>query len=93
MQIRSMTLAEMDFAAECPTCESWYSQTREVFGSFFKRDSYGCFVAEIDGKQIGIGIATSYDSSGSIGELIVDVILSVRVSGANYWIMPSTFTK
>jgi predicted N-acetyltransferase YhbS len=75
MQIRSMTFADLDFAAECTIREGWYSQTREVFEGFFKRDPYGCFVAEIDGKQIGIGVATSYGSSGFIGELIVEATL------------------
>jgi ribosomal protein S18 acetylase RimI-like enzyme len=67
-----MTLADLDFTAECTDCEGWYSQIRDVFDGFFKSDPYGCFVVEANRKRIGIGVATSYKASGFIGELIVD---------------------
>lgn len=71
MIIRTMRSSDLDFAAGCTAAEGWASETRQEFEGFFAHDPGGCLVAENDGQQRGICIATSYGESGFIGELIV----------------------
>lgn len=71
MNIRNMTVNDLDFAARCTQAEGWSSETKEVFEAFVLYDRKGCFVAEESGRPVGIGVATAYGSSGFIGELIV----------------------
>jgi ribosomal protein S18 acetylase RimI-like enzyme len=66
-----MKNADLDFAAECTLSEGWLSETRREIEGFLDHDSKGCFIAESDGRRIGICIATCYGESGFIGELIV----------------------
>ena len=71
-----MQFADLGFAAECTATEGWNSETRTEFESYFTHDPQGCFIAEADGKRVGIGVATPYEGTGSdtcgfIGEIIV----------------------
>ena len=69
--IRQMRKEDLTFAAECTKAEGWVSENRDMLDSFFLNDPEGCLVAEEDGRQVGICIATNYISYGFIGELIV----------------------
>lgn len=71
MSIRVMQPEDLDFAAACTAAEGWSSETRQEFEGFLTHDPRGCLIAEIDGIQAGICIATSYGENGFIGELIV----------------------
>jgi ribosomal protein S18 acetylase RimI-like enzyme len=66
-----MQLADLDFAAQCTAREGWTSETRAEFEGFYAHDPAGCFLAEAEGQRIGIGVATSYGTTGFVGELIV----------------------
>jgi ribosomal protein S18 acetylase RimI-like enzyme len=69
--IRPMHPSDFDFAESCTAAEGWASETRLEFEGFLAHDPGGCFVAETQGRQIGICIATPYGESGFIGELII----------------------
>jgi ribosomal protein S18 acetylase RimI-like enzyme len=69
--IRGMQTPDLDFATECTLSEGWLSETRREIVGFFENNAKGCFVAESNGKRIGICIATHYGESGFVGELIV----------------------
>jgi ribosomal protein S18 acetylase RimI-like enzyme len=71
MTIRCMTNADLDFCVENVTREGWLSETRETFEMFLAHDPSGCFVAEEPSGPIGICVATAYETSGFLGELIV----------------------
>jgi ribosomal protein S18 acetylase RimI-like enzyme len=71
LTIRPMQLADLDFAAQCTAREGWTSETRAEFEGFYAHDPAGCFLAEAEGQRIGIGVATSYGTTGFVGELIV----------------------
>jgi GNAT superfamily N-acetyltransferase len=66
-----MTPADIDFAAACTRAEGWSGQTGHVFEDFLAYDPNGCFIAEVDGYQAGICVATAYRRHGFIGTLIV----------------------
>ncbi|MCD6249144.1 MAG: GNAT family N-acetyltransferase [candidate division Zixibacteria bacterium] len=69
--IRTMRPTDLDFCLKCVTHEGWLSETRQTFEMFLANDHNGCFVAEIRGAPIGMCIATTYEISGFLGELIV----------------------
>jgi GNAT superfamily N-acetyltransferase len=69
--ICSMTARDLTFAAKCTAVEGWVSEDCTTLQGFFSHDPDGCLVAELDGRQVGIGVATSYGHCGFIGELIV----------------------
>jgi predicted N-acetyltransferase YhbS len=69
--IRPMRADDLDFAAERTVEAAWPGETREVFESFFLRDPAGCLIAESAGRRIGVCVATAYQESGFVGELIV----------------------
>jgi len=71
MTIRPMQPSDLDFAAECTAREGWASETRQEFEGFLAYDLGGCFVAEVNGRRVGICIATPYVGFGFVGELIV----------------------
>ena len=71
VRVRPMQHSDLDFAAACTAAEGWISETRQVFEGFYAHDPNGCLFAEIDGRPIGICVATPYGESGFIGELIV----------------------
>ncbi|MDH4195903.1 MAG: GNAT family N-acetyltransferase [Candidatus Aminicenantes bacterium] len=71
MTIRAMRAEDLDFAAERTVEVNWPGETREVFENFLLRDPAGCFIAESEGCRIGLCVATAYERSGFIGELIV----------------------
>jgi ribosomal protein S18 acetylase RimI-like enzyme len=71
MRIYRMQETDIDFASRCTSAEGWSSETREVFEGFFEHDPEGCFIAEAGDRKIGICVATSYGTTGFIGELIV----------------------
>ena len=71
MIIRTMQPTDLDFCIENVIREGWLSETRQTFEMFLAHDRDGCFVAEDDGAPIGICIATAYETSGFLGELIV----------------------
>lgn len=59
------------FAAQLTQKENWRSETDKEMGTFFAHDPDGCFIAEVNGKPVGICVATAYQQNGFIGELIV----------------------
>ena len=65
-------LADLEFAARLTKQEGWYSETLLELQSFFDHDPQGCFLYERDGVPIGMCIATAYQQTGFIGELIVE---------------------
>jgi ribosomal protein S18 acetylase RimI-like enzyme len=69
--IRTMNHRDLAFATECTEAEGWVSENRTTLEGFFFYDPEGCLIADLEGKRVGIGIATSYGRSGFIGELIV----------------------
>ncbi len=71
MVIRPMSEEDLDFAAACTRSEGWQSETREDFSVFLAHDPGGCFLAEEDGRAVGIAVATCYGAYGFVGELIV----------------------
>jgi predicted N-acetyltransferase YhbS len=71
LTIRPITSAELSFAAACTAGEGWLSENFTVIEGFFVHDPAGCFLAESAAGPVGICVATSYRSSGFIGELIV----------------------
>ncbi|MBW6473542.1 MAG: GNAT family N-acetyltransferase [Anaerolineaceae bacterium] len=64
-------LADLEFAASLTKQEGWQSETFLELQSFFEYDPQGCFIYEKDGSPVGMCIATVYQQSGFIGELIV----------------------
>ena len=82
LNIRPMGMEDLAFAAECTRAEGWVSENLDMLESFFLRDSESCLVAEEDGKQAGICIATDYGRYGFIGELIVRPEVRGRGIGA-----------
>ena len=71
MIIRTMHSSDLDFAASCTAAEGWASETWQEFEGSLAYDPGGCLVAENDGQQVGICIATHYGECSFIGELIV----------------------
>lgn len=71
MKIRKMNQSDLDFAVECTKAEGWQSETRSVFQAFYQHEHSGCFIAEANNKRLGLCIATSYEKSGFLGELVV----------------------
>ena len=71
MQIRTMTDEDLVFAFQCTNNEGWQSETLESFKAFHSYDPKGCFIAEKEGRKMGICIATKYRKNGFIGELVV----------------------
>jgi ribosomal protein S18 acetylase RimI-like enzyme len=71
MHLRGMLPADLNFAARCTAAEGWLTETRLGFEGFMAHDPAGCFVAEVDGQPVGIGVATCYGQYGFVGELIV----------------------
>jgi ribosomal protein S18 acetylase RimI-like enzyme len=69
--IRPMQKWDLTYAAACTAKEGWVSEESTTLEGFFSHDHNGCLVAELDGRRVGIGVATSYGHCGFIGELIV----------------------
>lgn len=66
-----MLHSDLDFAARLTAAEGWDSETRQELAAFLEHDPRGCFIAELDGQQVGTCIATPYQDFGFVGELIV----------------------
>jgi ribosomal protein S18 acetylase RimI-like enzyme len=64
-------LADLEFAASLTKKEGWHSETLLELRSFFEHNPEGCFIYENDGIPVGMCIATAYQQTGFIGELIV----------------------
>lgn len=64
-------LADLEFAASLTKTEGWHSETLLELQSFFEHDPQGCFLYEENGTAVGMCIATAYQQTGFIGELIV----------------------
>lgn len=64
--------ADLEFAAILTKSEGWHSETFLELESFSEHDPQGCFLYEHDGIPVGICIATAYQHTGFIGELIVE---------------------
>jgi GNAT superfamily N-acetyltransferase len=71
MPIRTAHTDDLDFFVASVTREGWLSETRASFEAFFAHDPHGCFVAEEGDMRIGMIVATSYDTCGFLGELVV----------------------
>jgi ribosomal protein S18 acetylase RimI-like enzyme len=68
---RSMTTADLPFAAQCIDEVGWMSEDRTTLGGIFTYDPQGCMIAESNGQPAGVCMATAYGRSGFIGKLIV----------------------
>jgi ribosomal protein S18 acetylase RimI-like enzyme len=66
-----MKSADLAFAAACTTAEGWADEDLDTLLGFHLHDARGCFIARLDGQAAGMSIATSYGTTGFIGELIV----------------------
>ena len=71
LTIRPMQPDDLEFAAARTAAEGWVSENRPALESFYQHDPGGCLLAELDGQPVGICVATPYQASGFIGELIV----------------------
>lgn len=71
LTIRPMERSDLSFAAECTEAEGWVSENLAILEGFYLHNPVGCLIAELEGKKVGIGVATSYGHCGFIGELIV----------------------
>jgi len=69
--IRTLTGPELEFAAACTQAEGWVSDDFPTLESFYAYNTQGCLLALSGPDLAGICFATSYGSSGFIGELIV----------------------
>ena len=63
---------DVQFAAQLTRSEAWHSETELEISTYYKNDPNGCFICEVNGTKAGICIATAYQNSGFIGELIVN---------------------
>jgi ribosomal protein S18 acetylase RimI-like enzyme len=70
-EIQAMKPEDLAFAAQCTANEGWASENYAVFEDFYRHDPQGCFIARAAGEAVGICVATPYEHSGFIGELIV----------------------
>jgi ribosomal protein S18 acetylase RimI-like enzyme len=68
--IRRFTANDVAFALAQTSREGW-DTTRGVFEICLLHDPGGCFIAEGDGRQVGMATTTAYRYSGWIGNLIV----------------------
>lgn len=80
--IQMMEPRDLSFAAQCTANEGWVSEDYGMFEDFYLHDPQGCFIARVEGEPAGICIATPYDHSGFIGELIVRAEARRRGLGA-----------
>jgi ribosomal protein S18 acetylase RimI-like enzyme len=71
MSIRAMTAGDVDFATGLTHAAGWASESRDAFAAFLAHDPAGCFIAEAGGERAGICIASRFERSGFIGELVV----------------------
>ncbi len=65
-------LFDVQYAANLTRIEAWHNETELEISTFFQYDPEGCFICEINGFNAGVCIATAYQTSGFIGELIVE---------------------
>jgi ribosomal protein S18 acetylase RimI-like enzyme len=70
MKIRCLAERDFDFALAQTSREGW-DTTRESFEVHLLHDPDGGFVAEIDGRPVGMVSTTRYRRTGWMGELIV----------------------
>ncbi len=69
--LRQMTGEDIDFATALTRAAGWASESMDSFAAFLEHDPAGCFLAEASGEKAGVCIATRYERSGFIGELVV----------------------
>jgi ribosomal protein S18 acetylase RimI-like enzyme len=69
--VREMQPEDLAFAVDCTASEGWQSEDYATFEGFFVHDPQGCFLAEQAGQPVGICVATTYEKSGFVGELVV----------------------
>ena len=68
--IRTFDRADVEFALAQTDREGWDS-TRESFEACLVHDPEGCFIAEADGRRVGMVTTVRYGRTGWIGHLIV----------------------
>ena len=68
--IRPFRQSDVDFAHEMTRIEDWNYSKRDI-QRMLSLNPHGCFVAEIDSKQVGHVFTVNYGSLGWIGLLIV----------------------
>ncbi|MBP1621192.1 MAG: GCN5-related N-acetyltransferase [Acidobacteria bacterium] len=69
-QIRRLGAGDLDFAVAQSEREGW-TTSRAWFEALLAHDGDGGFVAEVDGRRVGLATTTRYAQSGWIGNLIV----------------------
>lgn len=70
LTIRPFRDSDIDFAVAQAAREGWDCPA-SAFGVFIAHDPEGCFVAEVDGRRVGMITSTCYAQSAWIGNLIV----------------------
>jgi ribosomal protein S18 acetylase RimI-like enzyme len=70
IEIRCASHQELPLAASFTASEEWVSENIDTFESFHLHDPGSILLAWIDKRPVGVCVATSYGSSGFIGELI-----------------------
>lgn len=81
--IREMEVEDLAFASECTAGEGWVSENFQTLAGFLLNHPNGCLLAEENGQPVGICVATPYEVSGFIGELIVRPEVRGRGVGAS----------
>lgn len=71
LMIRPMNVSELAWAAAQTQAENWTSETEEEFQGFYAHAPQGCLVAELEGRPVGMGVATPYQQLGFLGQIIV----------------------
>jgi ribosomal protein S18 acetylase RimI-like enzyme len=69
--IRRFTEADIGFALEQTSREGW-DNTRESFQVLLEHDPDGVFIAEREGRAVGMVTTTRYRTTGWVGNLIVE---------------------
>lgn len=70
MNIRRFGEEDIDFALAQTSREGW-DNTAAIFRVCLAHDPEGCFIAEVEGRRVGMVTTTSYAQSGWVGNLIV----------------------
>ena len=70
LKLRNMQFSDLDFMVELFNSLGW-TTTRQDVETLLSYDPYGCFVAELEGKQVGTVTSTKYSHFGWIGMLLV----------------------
>jgi len=72
LNVRPMERRHLEYASSLTQAENWHSETLEEFEGFFSHDPTGCMIVEQDGRPVGIGVATTYQDVGFLGQIVIE---------------------